>query len=302
MPNPEVCRRCAHAVPWTSLWGNLSLAIYKVVVGLIGGSAALVADAAHSFSDVIGSTGILVATRVSSKQPNERFPYGTGKAEFLGAVFVYTLLFFIAGGIIYHAIRKMLHPELAAPHFATLLGAVVSVVYNYIMFRYSSCVGMRNNSPAILADAFENKADAVASGACIAGILGAMFVHPICDPIAALGVGGVIVWNSQQQIREAAHGLLDTGLGREEVEHIERFALQQEGVRGVRFVRTRRTGARYWMDIGVDVPNDLDVAKVDEIVVKIRDELKRNPLCHHVDVFAFPEARAHSKKVASAKA
>jgi len=285
------------AVPLASLGGNLSLAIYKVVIGVIGGSAALIADAAHSFSDVVGSTGIVIATRVSSQPPNQRFPYGTGKAEFLGAVFVYTLLIFIAGGIMYHAATKMLHPALEPPHFATLLGAVVSVVYNYIMFRYTTCVGRRNNSPAILADAFENKADAVASSACIAGILGAMYIHPICDPIAALGVGLVIFWNCQEQIREAARGLLDTGLSEKNIEQIEAVAARPSGVLGVRFVRTRRTGARYWMDIGLDVPSDLDVERGDEITVEIRDALKRNPLCHYVEVFLFPEGSTGDERV-----
>jgi len=302
MPSAEMCRRCARIVPWTSLWGNFSLAIYKIVVGLIGGSAALVADAIHSFADVVGSTGILVATRVSSRTPDERFPYGTGKAEFLGAVFVYTVLFFFAGGIVYHAIGKMLHPDLAPPHFATLLGAFVSIVYNYIMFRYATCVGRRNNSPAIMADAFENKADAISSVACVAGIVGAMYIHPICDPIAALGVGAVIFWNCQQQIREATHGLLDTGLSAADVDHVKQIALKYGGVLDVRFVRSRRTGARYWMDIGLDVPCDLDVDKVDEIAVHIRDELKRNPLCHHVEVFAFPEAAATTEQLLTTKA
>jgi cation diffusion facilitator family transporter len=287
-----MCRRCARGVPWVSFWGNLGLAIYKFVVGTIGGSAALVADAFHSFADVVGSTGILVATKVSSKQPTHRYPYGTGKAEFLGAVFIYTFLIFFAGGIVYHAVLRMFHPELAAPHFATLLGAVVSIGYNYIMFRYATCVGRRNNSPAILADAFENKADAISSVACVGGIFGAMFVHPICDPIAALLVGLVIFWNCQEQLREAASGLLDMGLSAEDVEHIKKIALKHEGVVGVRLVRTRRTGARYWMDIELDVPRDLRVASVDEIAAKIRDELKQNPLCHHVEIFAFPEAAA----------
>ncbi len=67
VPTPAMCGRCARQVPWYSLFGNLSLAIYKLIVGGLGGSAALVADALHSFADVVGSTGILVATKVSAK-------------------------------------------------------------------------------------------------------------------------------------------------------------------------------------------------------------------------------------------
>jgi cation diffusion facilitator family transporter len=273
-----------------SLWGNLSIGLYKLVVGIIGGSTALIADAVHSFSDVIGSTGILIATKISSREPNEDFPYGLGKAEFVGALFVYTLLLFIVGWIAVQSIRLMLTSGLEPPHFVTLLGAVVSVLYNYTMYKYTTCVGMRNHSPAILADAFENRADAISSGACIAGILGGMFVHPICDPIAALMVGAIIMWNCQDQLRHAADGLMDAGLGHDEVELVRRLAMRHEGVVAAPSVRTRRTGARYWVDLQVAVQPGMEVAKADMIAAAVRDDIKRYPTFHHAEVFVVPAA------------
>jgi len=289
-PSRENCGRCARRVPWLSLWGNLGLALYKAVVGTIGGSAALVADALHSFADVIGSTGILVATKVSAKEPDAAYPYGRGKAEFIGAAFVYTLLLFFAGFISYHAIRSLMQPALAAPHFVTLLGAIVSVFYNYIMYSYATCVGKRNGSPAILADAFENRADAISSVACVAGILGAIYIHPMCDPIAALGVGIIIFWNCQEQLREAAHGLMDEGLPRNEVELMRTLATRHEGVVAVSFARSRRTGARYWMDMGIEVADDTSVSRADTIAAAVRDDLRIRPQFHHVEVFVLPTA------------
>ncbi len=120
-PTRARCRVCARSVPWVSFWGNLGLGIYKLLVGVLGGSSALVADAMHSFADVVGSVGIVVATRVSAKEADDDYPYGRGKAEFLGAVFVYTILLFFAGGIAFHATRLMLSDDLEAPHYVTLL-------------------------------------------------------------------------------------------------------------------------------------------------------------------------------------
>jgi cation diffusion facilitator family transporter len=275
-------------VPWFSLWGNLSLAIYKLVVGTLGGSSALIADALHSFADVVGSAGIVVATKVASRDPDSKYPYGLGKAEFIGAVFVYTLLLFFGAGIAVSAIRHMFRSDLAAPGVVTLLGAVVSVFYNYLMFRYATCVGKRNHSPAILADAFENRADAISSVACIGGILGAMFVHPICDPIAALFVGIVIFWNCQEQLRDAATSLLDKGLDPDDLERVHRIVLRRSGVRDIAFLRTRRTGARYWIDLGIELSGDLPVNRADAVAVSLREELMKNPTCHHVEVFIMP--------------
>lgn len=283
--DPAMCKRCARMVPWFSFWGNLGLAIYKLIVGVLGRSAALVADAMHSFADVVGSTGILVATRVSAHEPDHRFPYGRGKAEFMGAIFVYTVLLFFAAGIVFTSIRAMMSPALEAPHFVTLLGAVVSVIYNYVMYTYATCVGRRNHSPAILADAFENRADAISSVACILGILGAMFVHPVCDPIAALGVGLIILWNCQEQLRDAVSGLLDAGMEPAHRNAIIRLALEQPHVEGVAEVRSRRTGARYWIDVAILVTESVSVAEADETARRIRDRLGALPICHHAEVY-----------------
>lgn len=271
-----------------SFLANFSLGLYKLVIGLIGGSAALVADAVHSFSDVIGSTSVLVATKVSAKAPDKRYPYGRGKAEFMGAIFVYTLLVFLGAGISYTAIRAMMNPHLRAPHFVTLVGAAISVFQNYLMYRYGTCVGRRNNSPAILADAFEFRADAISSAACILGIIGGMLVHPIFDPIAALLVGVIIFWNCQEQLREAIRGLMDAGLPKAELDVIREIALKREGVKGVSFLRTRQTGARYWIDVGIEVTGDLDVSQADILAMSIRDELKSKGSCHHAEVYVSP--------------
>lgn len=285
MVDPERCRRCARIAPWFSFCGNLTLAIHKLVVGLLGRSAALVADAMHSFGDVVGSTSILMATRVSAHHPDQRFPYGKGKAEFVGAVFVYVVLLFFAGGIIISSIHSMLDSHLEPPHFITAVGALVSVLYNYLMYKFATCAGTRNNSPAILADAFENRADALASVAVIVGIFGALLIHPICDAIAALVVGLIIFWNCQEQLRLAARGLMDNGLPPERIELIRRAARAQEGVLDVHYVRTRQTGVRFWIDLGIRVPPGIPVERADTIVSRVRSAVRRTPQCHYVEVY-----------------
>lgn len=288
--DPERCRRCANIAPWYSFWGNFALAVHKLIVGILGRSTALVADAVHSFGDVLGSSSILVATRVGAREPDARFPYGRGKAEFVGAVFVYIVLLFFAGGIIISSIRSMLSGEMPRPHYVTAAAAVVSVLYNYLMYKFATCAGVRNNSPAILADAFENRADALSSVAVIFGIAAAHVIHPICDTIAALIVGVIIFWNCQEQLREAARGLMDRGMEEDRIEAIKRAAGSQEGVSDVVFVRTRQTGVRYWIDLGIRVPEGLSVEQADEVASAVRDAVASSPQCHYVEVYTFPSA------------
>ncbi|MDH5491153.1 MAG: cation diffusion facilitator family transporter, partial [Myxococcales bacterium] len=258
-------------------------------------STALVADAFHSFADVVGSTGIVVATKVSARAPDADYPYGRGKAEFIGAIFVYTVLLFFAAAIVISSIRSMLGDDLESPHLMTLLGAVVSVFHNLLMFRYLTCVGKRNNSPAILADAFENRADAISSVACIGGILGAMLLHPICDPIAALLVGVVIFWNCQAQLREAGSGLLDRSMDLDDIDRIRCAVLEDERVQEVRFLRTRQTGARFWIEVGIGVAADLSIADADTLALRLRRRIERSPQCHFAQIYVLPARSAQSE-------
>jgi cation diffusion facilitator family transporter len=286
--DPELCRNCARIAPWYSFWGNLALAIHKLVVGLLGRSTALVADAIHSFGDVLGSTSVVISTRMAGKHPDRKFPFGRGKAEFVSAVFVYVMLLLLAGGIIFTSLRAILQGDVTPPHLITAASAIVSVLYNYLMYKFTTCVGRRNTSPAILADAFENRADAIASLAVIGGIVAARFIHPICDPIAALLVGIVILWNCQEQLRKAAEGLMDRGLPQEDIAAIGQCVAAQPGILNVAFIRSRQTGVRYWIDLGIEVSADLTVDAADEIVHAVRNAVSSTPQCHFVEVYVFP--------------
>jgi cation diffusion facilitator family transporter len=147
---------------------------------------------------------------------------------------------------------------------------------------------MRNNSPAILADAFENRADAISSVAVIAGIIAARVIHPILDPIAALIVCVIIFWNCQEQLREAAAGLMDRGLSEGRIEAIRDLAGAQLGVASVAFVRTRQTGVHYWVDLGIEIAPGLTVEEGDAIAAAVRSAVATTPQCHFVDVYVSP--------------
>jgi cation diffusion facilitator family transporter len=291
------CSTCGRPVAWFSFWGNLSLGIYKLLVGFFGGSAALVADAMHSFTDVIGSVSVLLSLKIASRPADQRHQYGYGKVEFISSAFVYTMLLFCAAAIFYGGLAVILHGEMRPPHFVTILGAAISVLYNWIAYRLALCAGTKNNSPALLADAFENRADSISSVACIGGIGAAMFIHPICDPLAAMGVGLTIAWNALSQLKQATAGLMDRGLPQEATEQIEQVAGAQEGVLDVAFVKSRQTGHRYWVDLGIRISDTSSVRKADEIVGGVRAEVLRCvDQCHEVEVFIVPNVEQGGKR------
>lgn len=288
MPSPS-CLRCARKVPVVCIIGNGSLAVYKLALGFIGGSTALIVDGAHSMTDLVGSTNILIASRIAARPADDDHPYGHGKAEFIGGLAIYVVLLVLSTAMVAGSARIIWNGQVEAPHYITLLAAVVSVLVNYFMYLYGSCAGTRCNSPALMADAFENRADAMSSLAAVFGISGAILVHPMCDPIAAAIVGFMIMHNCVVQLKLSASNLIDRALPPEVAESVQQLVLTHAGVTSVDYLRSRQTGSQYWVDVAIRVDPQIGVAQAEKIAGGVRTDLMRR--CddfQHVEVFVVP--------------
>lgn len=287
----ERCRRCSRKVPWYAFAGNLTLTFYKVIIGLLGRSPALIADGLHSFTDVIGTSVIIFATRVSERPADDDHHYGHGKAEFMSSMFIYIVLMVIAAVIFTGGLLLLLRGHNTQPSIITFFGGLVSILYNVIMYRFGQCAGTRVRSPALLANSFENRADAVSSAAVCIGILLAITVHPACDPIAAMVVGIIIFVNCITEMRKAMGGLMDKALPSSVVRRIRKVATGLKGVVGVSFVRSRSVGTGFWVDLGIKVSSGTPVSRAEQIANEVRDELlARSRHFEHVEVYVEAEA------------
>ena len=289
MADPR-CVRCADRVVWVTWSGNLGLALFKIAVGVLGGSSALVAEGFHSFTDVIGSSVSILSRRTATRPADDCHPYGHGKVEFLGSTFVYLMLLVLAVCIFASAVRLIWLGANHPPRMVTALAALVSVVGNGVMYMLGECAGNRCHSPVLLADSFENRADAISSAGALVGILAAVWIHPIFDPLAAMAVAVMIVLNCIEQLKKCFAGLMDQALPPEVVERIRQLVSVQEGVCGIDYIRTRPTGSRLWVDVGIRVPARVNVVESQAIAGAVRSALlTRSERLHNVEVYVAPE-------------
>ena len=277
MPNPR-CELCARSTPWYCLLGNSSLSMLQIMIGFIGGSSALIADGIHTFTDVIGTMSVILSRGVAGKPPDSDHHYGHGKVEFMSSAFIYVVLLFLSVAISTGALIMILGRHYRRPEAITLLASCMSVLINSFMFKLGMCAGTRANSPALLANAFENRADAMSACAVIAGIAASIFINPICDPIAALSVGLYILIHAIIQLKDTLGGLMDKALPPEVIRRIKEIAKTQKGVEGVDYVKTRQTGVKYWVDVGIQVNGHLNVCESEAIAAAVRVELMRRSM------------------------
>jgi len=291
-PVPRSCQQCASRVPIYAWIGNLLLTLFKLSVGFLGGSPALIADGLQSAINVVGTTVILASTRISGRPPTREFPYGHGKVELLSSMFIYLVLIglaiFISVGSWLLLVGGHEHP----PHLVTMLGAMVSILYNVMMYRMGQCAGVRAGSPALLANSFENRADAASSVAVALGIILAILVHPACDPMAALVVGILIFADCVHKGHKALRGLMDhRSLSPAVHQRIRELVAGHAGVTRVDFVKLRPTGTGYWLDLGIEVAPGTVVERADAIAHAVEESLmRRSRRFSAVEVYVLPAA------------
>ena len=262
---------------WVGIVGNLALGAGKLAAGIVGHSAAMVADAAHSISDSFSSIAVLVGFRIARAPRDAEHPWGHGKAESIAAKVVALLLLGVGGAIGWNAVRGIARGGTeSAPGLVALLAAAISILVKEGMYLYKIRIARRIKSTSLAADAWHHRSDALSSAIALAGIGAARFGGPqwhVFDHVAALGVAGLIVWVGARSFLRASRELMDAMIPEEGVAEIRRVALAVEGVREVEKIHARKSGLDVLVDIHVEVDGDLPVREGHAIAGRVRDEL-----------------------------
>ena len=255
--------------------GNVLLTAAKLAVGFMSGSASLVADGFHSFSDLASDVGVLIALRVSEQPPDRNHPYGHHQYETLGALAAALLL--LATGVLLgrDAVVRMIEGHSLVPEYTALIAAAVSFLLKEAMARYTELAGRIHHSPALRTNAAHHRSDSLSSLAALAGIGGAMVGWPIMDSLGELLISVWILRMGWRLLRENTDILMETRPSDEVFEQIRDVAQGVPGVRRVRSVRVRPRGSVYLVDLAIMVPPALSVSEGHETAHAVEDALRR---------------------------
>ncbi|HXG45527.1 MAG TPA: cation diffusion facilitator family transporter [Gemmatimonadales bacterium] len=232
---------------------NAGLAVVKLVAGVLGHAYALVADAIESGADVFSSAIVWGGLRIASREADEDYPFGYGKAEPIAAAVVALMLLGAAAGIAVEAIREIRTPHHTPAPF-TLVVLVLVVAVKELLFRRVLAVGRATASTAVKADAWHHRSDAITSAAAFIGISVALIGGPgweSADDWAALVAAGVIAVNASALLRPAVHDLMDRSPGGGLLERISQAALATPEVRAIEKLKVRKVGLGYYVDLHV---------------------------------------------------
>lgn len=261
---------------------NVLLTVFKFIAGIVGNSAAMTADAIHSLSDLLTDAVVLVFVRISGKPEDCGHDYGHGKYETLATTLIGLALVTVAVGIGWKAATSFLFwwrgGTLAAPGMLALWAAVVSIALKEIVYRYTVHYGRKLNSPAVEANAWHHRSDALSSLGTLVGIGGAILLGnrwTILDPLASLVVSFFILRVAWKLLKQGFDELMEASLPEDVENEILSIVSSFPNVQDPHHLCTRRIGNRYAIELHIRMDGNLPLSTAHSCTYEIESALKQ---------------------------
>ena len=285
--------REARQITIAGLIVNLLLSALKFVLGILGHSQAVVADAVHSLSDMLTDILVLFGLKFWTAPADEQHPYGHQRIETVITLVISFLLVLVAFEIGWGAIQRLgSGPSSHSPLLFAVLGPLVSIIAKEILFRKTRAVGKRIHSSALIANAWHHRSDALSSiPALIAVAMASLFpAWAFLDSVGAFIVALLILKVVWEIAAPALSELSERGATDEDVRVITGLAESVEGVRSIHRLRTRRMGAGWFVDLHALVDGALLVREGHDIATQIQHLLlEEGPAVVDVTVHIEPD-------------
>ncbi|KAG0185018.1 hypothetical protein DFQ28_010085 [Apophysomyces sp. BC1034] len=302
---------------WQPLWNgqitliglaaNVGLTVSKGAAGWMMNSASLLADATHSFSDLLSDFVTLYTFKMSRKTPDQLYPYGYGKYETVGSLAVSTLLIAGAIGIGVHSFELLMtvlntsqavaetaqsepashglipsllhshsHGGVLDPNAAWF--ALASVIVKEWLYRATIKVGNSERSDVLIANAWHHRSDAFSSVVALVAIGGSYAGLPVLDPIGGLAVAGMIFKSGAGIMSGSLKELMDIGVSETELAEIGAAIskAQESGLIDFHSIRGRKMGPFNHLDLVLQVSPELQVSQAQRIEQLVRTAIKRD--------------------------
>jgi len=256
---------------------NALLAVVKTCVGILGNSAALLADGINSTSDVAYGVVMSICMRISSKPADHEHPYGHDQMESIAAVVVGAFVISTAIAIFWNSIHSIYElvtgqGEFRGAAVVALWVAVLTIVVKLLMTWWTAGIGTKTQNSAVIALAHDHRNDIFASLAAACGIFFGRMGYFWVDPLAGAIVAVIILYTGVEILRSATADLMDTVPGKTLAKKVKETLTPLEEVMEVEEVHAHRFIAYLVMNVTIDVTDDITVNDDNDISTKVEED------------------------------
>jgi len=285
-----------------SIGANVFLIALKLTVAAYTGSLGILAEAAHSFFDLLASILAYVGIKKAEEPPDETHHYGHEKFENVSSLLQTALIAITSLVIIYEAYNKLTSGIHAINEGAIGMAAMlIAIAIDYAVSRKLHATADQHGSPALEADAYHFTTDILSTLAVIAGLAFAAFGYPIADVVAAVVVALVMLQLSYKLGMKAILVIMDRSPDLETMERVARIITSHPKVKGYHSLRGRMAGNMALIDVAIHLPSHMKLDDAHAIAEELEERIKAEvPFVKEVVVHVEPTS-AHDEKEAIGK-
>ena len=279
-------------ITWMGILLNLFLSLIKFIVGYLGASQAVIADAVHSLSDLSTDLAVILGIRFWSAPPDKDHPYGHSRIEALVTISIGLILAIVAFGIGYEALVTIREVHIEQTSWIAVIGPIISIFLKEVLHRWTIKVGKITKSSAVIANAWHHRSDALSSVPALIAVTAAT-INPdwaFIDHIGALIIALFILKVSSDIISPSVSELIDGGVSDKDRDIIKKIVFEVEGVKDVHAIRTRKLGPNLCVDLHILVDPAISVRTGHDISEEVQKLLiEKGPEVIDVVVHIEPE-------------
>ena len=262
-------------VTWVGLGWNAALSVAKFVVGVVGNSQALVADAIHSASDFVTDVAVIVGSHFWNSPPDAEHPYGHRRFETLVTIGIGLAVAAVGVGIGYKAVLALLAGEGSHPEVSVAVMALASIVVKEILFRYTRNAGRKIRSQVLEANAWHHRSDAFSSIPVLVAVVFAILLPQLwfADSVGALIVAFFILHSAIEIAWPGLRQLVDYGASADILEKLKREALSHPKVISLHGFRSRYVGSDLHVDVHIVVDDQRTLKDAHDVAEEVEQLL-----------------------------
>ncbi|CAG0931920.1 putative cation efflux system protein [Thermoflexales bacterium] len=255
-----------------SLVALLVTAVFQVIIVMISGSVALLADTIHNFSDALTAIPLWLAFTLARRPRNDRYTYGYGRAEDLAGVLIVVMIFLTAIEVFRQSIDRIANPQPIDNLGWVAAAAISGFLGNEAVALFRIRIGREIGSAALVADGLHARTDGFTSLGVLVGVIGVALGFPLADPLVGFAIGLailIVVWKAAREMWYRLMDAVDPVVARTIVE----TARRAPGVLDVRHATVRWLGHRQRAELNIAVAAELSVVQSHQIAEEVRHEL-----------------------------
>jgi len=285
---------------WVGVVGNALLSLLKIVVGIVSGSLAVIADGIDSASDIVTSLITLFTARIMMRPPNIRYPYGYMKADTIATKALAFVILFAGAQLAISTVRNFLEgSERALPGMLAIYVTVVSILGKFLLARHQLHKGRQTNSEMLKANARNMQNDVLISFSVLIGLVFTFILDkPVLDSVTALFVSIWILKVGFQIFMQTNRDLMDANTDPGLYKKVFNAIGRVKGAANPHRVRIRKIGNYYMVALDIEVDGNITSREAHEICVEVEHQIRLD-LDNVFDIMIHiePEGFEHEEEV-----